>query len=114
MNHFEAVDKLTHYVSVYVPSTMGVDTPVDNAAQVRDTKAQLSTLFGGCTATLAEGSWVSNAHELITESVTVCKSFAQALTDESLDKVYTIAHELKVAMGQAAISVEIDNELYFV
>lgn len=113
-NRFDAIQKLTHSVSVYVPSTDNVNKAVDNTVIVDNTLTKLSALFGGCTAHPARGSWLSDNVGLVVESVTICESFASSLTDESLDAVYAIAQAIKADMHQENVSVEIDNELYFV
>jgi hypothetical protein len=114
MNHFKAMQGLLHSVAVYVPSTLDVNTSVDNAAQVNNTLEKLSGIFGGCTGYDVKGAWLSDTSGLIVESVTVCKSYTAELADETLEKVYAIAEKIKTDMGQEAVSVEIDNALYFV
>jgi hypothetical protein len=114
MNRFQTMQGLLHSVAVYVPSTLDVNKETDNARQVNSTLASLSTLFGGCTGYDVHGAWMSNANGLVVESVTVCKSYADVLTDEALESVYAIANQIKADMGQEAVSVEIDNALYFV
>ena len=42
-------------VSIYVPSTVNVNEPVDNKQQVIAVIRQLSTMFGGATASDAVG-----------------------------------------------------------
>jgi hypothetical protein len=111
-NHF--VDALAHSVSIYVPSTVNVNTPVDSAKVVNETLSKLSAIFGGCTASNAQGAWISDSEGLVTEKVTICKSFTGTLDDTQLDKVYDIALAIKRDMAQEAVSVEVDNSLYFV
>jgi hypothetical protein len=114
MNPFEAIDRLTHRVSVYVPSTNDINRAVDASVKVNDTLAKLSSLFGGSTAYNVHGAWVSDKAGLVIEDVTICQSYASALPDDKLEAVYDIAAQLKADMGQEAVAVEIDRNMYFV
>ncbi len=114
MPKFDMAQALTHCVSVYVPSTRNGNEAIDPRPFVEDTIARLSRIFGGATAYAAEGGWVSDTLGLIVESVVIVKSYANVLDDETLDKVYAIAETLKRDLHQEAVSVEVDNALYFV
>jgi hypothetical protein len=114
MNHFQSMEGMIHSVAVYVPSTLDVNQSANNAAQVADTLARLSGIFGGCTASDVKGAWISDTSGLIVENVTICKSYASSLGDGELEEVYSIANQIRMDMRQEAVSVEIDGTLYFV
>ena len=56
-------------VSIYVPSTVNVNEPVDNKQQVIAVIRQLSTMFGGATVSDAVGGWVSESGETCDNSL---------------------------------------------
>lgn len=107
--------KLSHKVTVYVPSTVDVNKPVDNSAQVERVAAALSGWFGGATSTPALGYWLSPASGLVAEKTVVVFAYAaEADLEAHIGDVVELAESLKVEMGQEAVAVEIDGEMYFV
>lgn len=102
-------------VAIYVPSTTDVNVPVDNKAQVLDVIRELSTIFGGATATEAVGGWVAASGETVIEHVTIVYSFAssEALRN-NIEKVLSICERLKAEMSQEAITLEINGQVKFV
>ena len=107
--------KLSSKVAIYVPSTLNVTESVDNSEKVNDTLTFLSKLFGGATKTDAVGSWLCASGELVKERV--CVVYAYCNSDQlnaSASTVINFCEQLKKDMGQETISLEINNELYFV
>src|SRR5690242_7748272 len=106
---------LSQNVKIYVPSTMNVDTPIDNGEFVHETLSMLSSCFGGSTSFEALGAWHTKQGNLIKERVVICQSFCneQALS-ENIEKVYEFCCHLKSVMGQEAIALEVNNVLHFV
>jgi hypothetical protein len=106
---------LNHAVAIFVPSTMDVDQVKDNAAQVQATLSFLGNLFGGATSSDAEGVWRSEDSGLVTEQVTIVRTFvAKKALDQHIDDVIGFAADLKKEMKQEAIAVDIDNQLVLV
>jgi len=106
---------LTHKFSIYVPSTIDVNTTTDNTEKVRETLVFLSGLFGGATSTAASGAWVSPSAGLVVEDVTICYAFCtffQMLKNRRTVKQF--AARIREEMKQDAVSVEIDGKLMFV
>lgn len=108
---------LQHRIAVIVPSTINANESASNELIVKWIKAakmKFARLFGGFTAHNAVGGWVSSEHGLIEENVTVVASF----TDEDglgfVEKVKEFAAEMAEALGQEAVSVEVDHQLEFV
>ena len=104
-------------IAVYIPSTINaVDDSGDLAQAITNTAAEkMSALFGGSTVTPARGGWISDEHGFIEESVNIVYSFTD---EQKLEQFAADVHALAVyvldAMKQEAVSVEINNTLYFV
>lgn len=107
--------KLSSKVTIYVPATLGVNTAADNTDQVNRAAALLASLFGGSTSTPAVGYWVSPAAGLVAEKTTVVFAYAgdKALQDH-VEEVVDFCEALKLEMGQEAIALEINGEMYFI
>lgn len=117
-NGFEDVYRrlsLNHAVALFVPSTMDVDDTVDNTEQVQSALAFLGGVFGGATSSDAEGVWRSEDSGLVTEQVTVVRTFvSKRALDEHLDDVISFASTLKRDMKQEAVAISVDNQLILV
>lgn len=104
-------------VAVYVPGTSGPASadPALAERMTERTAAALSELFGGATISIAAGAWMSAEHGLIREQVQIVYSYCteQQLADHAAD-VRRIAEEVRDLMEQEAVSVEINNALYFI
>lgn len=108
---------LNHRISVYIPSTTqdNEPAPADLIAEwVRTAKKKFAKLFGGFTAYRAVGGWVSPVHGLVEEPVTVITSFTDDHGLDRLGEVEEFAATVADALGQEAVTLEIDNSLQFV
>lgn len=106
---------LNHEVSLFVPSTMDVSQQVDNSQQVRAALSFLGNLFGGATSSNAEGAWRSEEEGLVTEQVTIVRTFvSRKALDTHLDDVINFATHLKQAMKQEAVAISVDSQLILV
>lgn len=111
----EKLQPLRHRVAVYVPGTNGVNTAADNAHYVKMAAATLSNLFGGATATPAIGYWMSDAAGLVEEKTTVVYSYAAgADLERGLDVVIDFCADMRAELQQEAISLAIDDSMYFI
>jgi hypothetical protein len=107
--------ELSSSVQVYVPSTCNVDQKIDNSEKVNSVLSELSSLFGGSTSFEAIGCWKSSSLGLVKEHITICKSYCtESQLQQNIEKVISICEELKVSMSQEAISLEVNNKLYFI
>ena len=107
--------KLSSQVKVYVPSTIGVREAFETIEWVDKTLNLLSKEFGGATATSALGAWVSNQGDLIKENVTLVFAYArQENLENSIARIYEFCLEMKIALGQEAIALEVNGELYLI
>jgi CRP-like cAMP-binding protein len=106
---------LNHTLALFVPSTMDVSQHTDNAAQVQSTLSFLGNLFGGATSSNAEGAWRSEESGLVTEQVTIVRTFvSKKALDTHLDEVLGFAAELKRDMKQEAVAISVDHQLILV
>lgn len=105
---------LSEKIAVYVPSTYDGNREVDNSAYVQQVMKELAELFGGATAYQASGAWISEEKGLIIENVTIVYAYCDTLTNEAIDDVIKICEHIKEEMKQEAVSIEINNKLYFI
>ncbi len=106
-----------HRVAIIVPTTVNVNesaAPDAIAKWTRAAKVKLADLFGGFTAYQAIGGWMSPAHGLVEEPVTVVSSFTDEPGLDRLGAVRAFAAEMGVALHQEAVAVEVDNGLELV
>ena len=104
--------------SIYVPSTIDVNNPVDNSAEVQNTLAFLADRFGGATAYEARGAWqtVKDGEPItVTEPVTICVAYCSARAYFARRaEVVAYCRNLCKDMKQDAISLETRFGLRFV
>ena len=106
---------LSSKVSIYVPTTVNVNEPVDNSEQVKRAMTALCGMFGGATASDARGGWVSPGAGLVIEAVTIVYAYCkEAELAEHFDEIVAMCEELKDEMKQDAISLEINGQLAFI
>jgi len=103
--------KLSHRIAVYVPTADANGQSVDSASYVEQTLSELSSLFGGATAQAAQGAW-NGANGLVREDITICYSFADALSDDALRKIAALADRIKTDLDQESVALEVDGALY--
>lgn len=108
---------LTKFVSVYVPSTRHA-VPISRAEHdraVRSVESAFSREFGGFTATPGVGGWLSDSKGLITEPVTIVKSYyTEDKAASALKIAQRVAKRLKKQFDQEAVSLETEQGLEFV
>lgn len=102
-------------IKIYVPSTIQGNITVNNSEQVDRILSKLSGLFGGATSYAALGCWSSPSLGLIKENVTICESYMhEDSLKANIDIIIDICEDLKQEMNQEAISLEVNNKLYFI
>ena len=107
--------KLDHNIKLYIPSTINVNKSIDNKQYILDTLKLFSSLFGGSTSYKAQGAWDSETQGLIVEDIAIVESYTTSDgIATSLPQVLTYATKLKKELAQEAISLEYDNQLYFI
>ena len=106
---------LNHNVKIYVPSTVNVNKASNNEQQVNNLMAVFSQLFGGATTFEAKGAWDSATAGLVVESITIVESYcSEEQLKKGIDTLIIEAKKLRKELKQEAISLEIDNKLYFI
>lgn len=103
---------LSHKVTIYVPATKDIDTPIDNTPYVERFATLFSDLFGGATSTQAIGYWTSPTKGLVKEGTTLVFAFAESLAE--IDKVADAAAEMCLELDQDAVALEIDGRMAFI
>lgn len=114
MKALKNLTSLKDVVKIYVPSTYNVDQKIDNKKFVEGIESGLSNLFGGSTTIEGNGAYTSENGFLITEKINIVYAFCENLDNEKIDSVLTLCEWLKKEMKQECISLEVNNELYFV
>lgn len=106
---------LTEKVAIYVPGTCGVDSAADTSSYVERIASELSSLFGGASAQVVSGYWLSPVAGLVQEKTTVVYSFCSpdALADHIGD-VEKLARQLCKDLKQEAVTVEAFGACKFV
>ncbi len=121
IRHFAAalVDRLgrANAVSLYIPTTIDVNTSIDTTPYVERTLSFLGQLFGGATTTTlqARGVWNSAEVGLVSEGIHIVRSYAtQADLDTHLQTILDYVEGLKRELRQEAMAVEINQRLMLV
>lgn len=108
--------KLSHRVTVYVPSLRQDGTPT--ASYADECAGLLSDLFGGATSTDAVGYWRHHdgplAGTVAREHVRMVFAYASTLEESDIDTLYQWIVDLKARADQEAVALEINGELYIV
>jgi len=110
---------LDNYVMIYIPNTYDIDKELDQDLReehIEIFQAFFSSAFGGYSMFSGRGGWYSSELQRhICEDILYIKAFC---TSESLKKykqeLYNNILHMKKELQQEAISVEINNKLYFV
>ena len=108
---------LKNKVEIYVPSTYDGNKParIMQAFKVKKIAKALAAMFGGATATKAEGYYISDTKGLIKERQMIV--FA-CCDDEGLiqykEQVKQLAEGLRDEMKQEAITITINGEMSFI
>lgn len=107
---------MNNKVSIYVPSTIDVDTTIDNSKYVNDITEKFCLMFGGATSQNACGSWYSeDLNKVVTENVTIVYSnCSDEQLENNINEVEKIAKKLCEDMRQECISLEVNGVLHFV
>ena len=107
--------KLSSRVTVYVPSTIDINTEIDTTKYLDKTATLLSDCFGGATSTPALGYWVSPTAGLVKEKTTMIFAYCDEKSlNEKIDSVIDWCETMRVELKQDAIALEINGEIYFI
>jgi hypothetical protein len=105
----------TNQVSVYIPTTIDVNTFVDTTPYVERTLAFLGQRFGGATASQASGVWNSAEAGLVGENIHIVRSYAtQPDLDKFMQEILDYVESLKGELRQEAMALEINQKLMLI
>lgn len=104
---------LSHVASIFVPSTVDVNSQIDNSQIVNSILAELSSEFGGASAQDVRGAWLSDTAGLVVENVT--RIFCYGADKEHLQSVFcTLAERIKTDMAQDSVLFDVNGVGYLV
>ena len=109
--------KLSSCIEIFIPSTTNVNVKNESeqVKQVENAQKVFAELFGGATTIKVVGSWVSPVHLLVNENIVIVQSYCTTeQLNNGIDTVIRLAESVKSEMAQEAISLKVNNELYFV
>ena len=112
----KGVFSLSISIKLFIPSTTEVDKEGSAMQAIYERKALtlFSELFGGATSYGAIGAWSSASAGLVTEKIQIVESFASTdAVGTGFRKVLDFAEAMKNAMGQEAIALQYQNEMFF-
>ena len=107
--------ELSSRLTIYIPSTVNIDKPIDSKKHVDEAAALLSGFFGGATSTEASGYWLSPSAGLVRERSTMVFTYChEADLEAHIDEVIDYCEALKRTLTQDAIALEINGKMYFI
>lgn len=107
--------KLSSKVTVYVPTTKDINVVCDTSEWVDACATLLSNCFGGATSTETLGYWTSPTAGLVKEkSIMVFAYCSDADLQDKIETVLDFCEAMKAELGQDAIALEINGEMYFI
>lgn len=102
-------------VSVYVPSTIDVDKPIDNTEYVQSVAREFSKHFGGATAQPpSKGFYLAENGELVEENITIVSSFSKLSKAQTKKIACGIAENLRNTLRQESVLVTLNQTPIFV
>lgn len=115
MKILETYVNLSCSIKIYVPSTINVDQPLDNSHWVNLSLSLLAEQFGGASANIGIGAWISKTGELIKEPITFVYAFCtKKQLEKSIKLVRDFCLTMKNSLNQEAIAIESNGKLYLI
>ena len=107
--------KLSSNIKILIPSTVNINKDFDNKQYIDEALTLFSSLFGGATSFKALGAWESKELGLVKEKVNAVESFCnEKQLNDNIENVIEFCENLKNELKQEAISLFVNNELYFI
>lgn len=111
------METLNNIIKIYVPSTTDGNKPA-RLAQRREAKRAskyLCTLYGGATATTAQGYYISPERGLIEERQRVVYAYCtESDRERTMPGITAYVKRLCRRMRQESVTLEINGEMQFV
>lgn len=99
------------YVAIYVPGTSNVNKETDTVEYVKLALATFSKEFGGSTAIVTRGAWMSQELGLVLEKTTLVYSYAPKVSKENRRALNLLALKIKTELGQESVAVEVRKQV---
>lgn len=113
LTEFQNIIPLDHQVKIYIPSKTKEGKRIKNR-NIPHYQSAIASIFGGGTSYKAEGIWKNSAGELMQEKITVIQSYTtQEGLGNGMEKLLNLLQDMKIALNQETISLEVNNELFF-
>lgn len=116
-DEFISINEGLNTMSIYVPSTIDINVPIDNRPYVEDVlnkmleRYPLNDLFVANTS----GSWYSDElGEVVIEDITIAEMHFDTLTELDVFFFKKIAETIKEEMRQSGVSLQINDSLAIV
>jgi hypothetical protein len=109
---------LNHRVTIYVPSTNGLDRKVSQSIFTKRTNTiagYLSATFGGASIEQIQGFYKSDAGKIVIETINKVTAFCDdTQLKQYSEDVLSLASEKCKEWAQESIGVEIDQYFYLI
>ena len=107
-------NKVNTIVSLFIPSTLNVDTKIDNSTYVARYKEIFEKIFKTKVAiTKAQGSWVDENSNVVIEEQTLLSVY-EPLGVTKYNKLVRLARKVKKEMQQEGVTITLDNAFLIV
>ena len=106
---------LSQKIEIYVPSTINVNTEIDNSEYVKKTAILLANCFGGASSELLLGYWMSDKCGLVTEKTT--KVYANCNSEDlekHIEEIVQWCYTMKEELSQESIAITVNNVMHFI
>ena len=106
---------LSSKVQIYVPTTINIDEPMETSAWVDKAIDLLANQFGGATVARRFGAWQEIGKGIVKEDIYLVSAYCdEGKLQAGIEKIYDFCLEMKDQLKQAAIALEVNNQLYFI
>lgn len=104
-------------LSIFIPNTLNVDTKTDNTKFIEYATNYIQSNFNSNNIIYysTQGSWYSeDLNKVVYDDITIISFEAQAITEEEINKMVTLAKYIKYEMSQEGVSININTALAIV
>lgn len=116
----EEITRLEVEIAIYIPSTQGIQaqrplTEKEMNLRVKNVQRFLSKLFGGYTSFKAQGGYLLNTGQLVSENVTKITAFGDSpMSETENDTLLSKCKYWAKKWGQESIGLEHEGDLYLI
>ena len=116
-NEYIEINKDNNSISLFIPSTVAINTTTDNNEQVMYCVEQLQKYYSNKNITYydTKGSWYSDTLEkVVIEDITIITVDTATVTEQDIEIFIELAEYIKQDMEQEGVSIAINNSLAIV